>query len=276
VLVEFSLVVLLLYLLIAGTVEMGRAVFYAQAAQSAARVAARELSLLPLTTTTTLPQALGLTAVKQNIYDPAKLVIDLDALPPGQALDDLFETLPLVNQALRPLMVFDEIEVGGSKKRLLRYPGALWQLPDGTLTVKIPRVDDRGANGVETITLLDVVEEIAPGTFAMNPNVAKSGVAGVRINVPYQAGMLSGYQQNPAGPYAPNLAFAIEADDGAVTVTSPPPGTAVGGASTTGVYGGPHGLGQLLAYGKEVRPFRKLVTAQSIYRREVFAKQNPN
>src|SRR5947199_105510 len=57
-LVEFTLVSLALYLLLAGTIEFGRLMFAANAVQDAARVAARELSVAPINANVTFDHAL--------------------------------------------------------------------------------------------------------------------------------------------------------------------------------------------------------------------------
>ena len=52
--------------------------------------------------------------------------------------------------------------------------------------------------------------------------------------------------------------------------TNAPPGAPVGDPDAVGTYAGRFGLGKQLAFGKSVRPFRRLLSAQAIYRREVF------
>jgi hypothetical protein len=98
------------------------------------------------------------------------------------------------------------------------------------------------------------------------------GLAAVRVNYPYQAATLSGFfpsQPTEADPIPPNLANVIVADDGAVIETNAAPG-GVFDDGAVGPYAGPYGLGRQLAFaGRAVRPFRKLISAQAIYRREV-------
>ncbi len=263
ILIEFALVALLLYLLLAATVELGKAVYSAQAAQNAARVAARELALAPLPPNASFDDALA------TVFDPALLFVDLGTT----TIDDAFANAPPLNQALKPLMVFDRVTIGGNTRDVLRYPGAVWVSSGGVETVKVPLVVDRDADGVETIELRDVVEAIPGISYAVVPgNPSTSGIAGVRVHVPFQAAALSGFQANAAGPFEPNLDGAILADDGAVTVSSAPADGALAGAdSELPTFAGPYGLGRQFALGKEVRPFRKLITGQSLFRREVFA-----
>lgn len=286
--VEFALVLLVLYIVLFGALELGRAVFGAQLVQDAARVAARELALVALPPQATFEEALADPEVLARIYNDDYLVIDLDAV--GD-LDSFFATLPLVNQMLRPLMIVDAgepaaasaMERAGGGQNLLRYPGALLADP-GSLTgytVQIPRVVARGDDGVETIEWVPVLEEIKPdgaahGPFGIlpvaggNPN---RGVVALRVNYPFQAAALSGFQANPDDERGKNMKLMIEAQDGAVSQLNAPLGGAslLGDDSPAGVYAGPFGLGRQQALLKTLRPFRKLISGQAVFRREVFA-----
>ncbi len=276
VLVEFGFVALLMYLLLAVTVDFGRLFFTAQAVQDAARSTARELAVIPLPPDMTLDQALQDPAVRARIFQREHLVIDLNAIPGGVPLETFLDGLPVLNQMLRPLMIVDHS--GG--RRLMRYPGAL--LTDPTtpsgFTVGIPYVQGRDAEGRETLRWVPVVEEIrnpafpTASPFSMTTPAAmpQRGLVAIRINYPYQAAMLSGHLQAAGGPTAPNVANRIQADDGAVVETNAAPGGFVADGGEAGVYAGSYGLGRLYAAGETVRPFRKLMSAQAIFRREVF------
>ncbi len=266
VLVEFALVALVLYLLFAAIVELGRATFLAQAAQDAVRVAARELALMPLPAEAGFEQALADPRVLERVFDPTLLVVDLET---SGDLDAFFAAAPLVNQALRPLMILDRPVVDGVQRRFLRFPGALLKTADDqTFTVGVPRVVQRDGDGIETIEWLPVLEEIRPGAFsALGPD---GGVAALRINVPYQAASLGSFREAPGGPFEPNLAFANLADDGAVEVLQDGALGIPAAEGGIGAYAGPYGLGRLLALGEEIRPFRKLISAQAVFRRESF------
>jgi hypothetical protein len=163
-------------------------------------------------------------------------------------------------------------------------------------TVGIPLVNARDAAGIETITWVPVLEEIRPAQDAGCPSrgpfslvylstlddcgpleadpLPDRGLAAVRVNYPYQAATLSGFRRMPptdSDPLPPNWANVITADDASVQETNAAPGGVVEDSSTVGTYSGQFGLGVQLAFaGKTVRPFRKLVSAQAIYRREVF------
>ncbi len=306
VLVEFALIALAFYLLLAVAIEMGRATFGGQTIQAAADLAAREIARTPLSVTYTslygtgggdTTAALNDRAVRQNVYDERLLVIDLDKNTADPIT--IIASFPVVNQQLFPLMIFDNLSIPG--RNLLRYPGALVTpgdesavtaapLPagftDSGLRVAVPLVtlSGGGTSVTETVTWVNVLEEINPGAFSVTTPPTGStggpqGMVGVRINYPFQAATLSrGY--NPTTPFEPGT--PVVASDAAVTQTNAPPGgasTAVGadpGPSPTqnnGLqpYGGEFGLGFQLAMGQRLRPFRSLLSGQAVYRREIFA-----
>jgi hypothetical protein len=283
VLIEFAFLSLVFYVLVALVVDLGRMVFAAQVLQDAARVAARELSLMPLPAAMTFEEALEVDEVKTQVFDQALLVIDLEAFGGDDvAFQTFLDQLPMVNKMLRPLMIFEQMEVQGATRQLLRYPGALLHDPSAPsgLGVGIPRVESRGEDGVEAIRWVPVLEEISNGAFSLVPSDPENpppqrGLVAVRINYPFQAAMLSGFQQGPGGPFEPNLDNRIQAADESVndSANAPPGGTpfGVGELPETGVYGGRYGLGGQFAFGGEIlRPYRKLLSAQAISRREVF------
>src|SRR5947209_3606678 len=104
VLVGFALIALVLTLLLAATLDFGRALYDAQVLQQAADVMARELSRTPLSATATFPQALQDPAVKQTLFDGRYLDVAPDQLGPGQSFTDFFADKPVVNRLLAPLM----------------------------------------------------------------------------------------------------------------------------------------------------------------------------
>ncbi len=301
VLVEFALIVIAFYLLFAGTFEIGRMVFSAQILQNAARVGARELALIPLPATYTFDKALGVNPpystlpaadqanvdrVRELVYDPTLLAVDLSAYSDDASFQVFVATWPPLNRMLLPLMLRED--VGGVP--YLRYPGALVQAgsfgTDSTgdsLIVMVPVVTRRGAGGAEFIEWHHVVEEMrasagdaATGPFSMipTPPQTQQGLVALRVNFPFQAGMLTAFQASAPGD--PFVNDPVLADDGAVTVDSASAGTsatlpgALVSASSEGTYSGQYGLGKQFALAKEVRPFRRSLSAQSIFRREVF------
>lgn len=282
-LVEFSLVAFAFYLLVAAVITFGQLLHAAQVSQDAARAGARELSLMPLPADATFEEALALPTVQSRVFDPDLLVIDLDAIPNGLDLESYVATLPVVNRSLRPAMILDIVEVGGATRRLMRVPGALVQsgtAPSG-LTVAVPLVESRGATGTETIRWVPVVEEVrsdpldpTTGPFSVTSAASDAGLVALRINLPYQSSAMASFRSDPSDPFAPNGNDPNLADDAGVSEVNAAPGALVG--NDTGVsptYSGIYGLGKLQLLGEEVRPFRRVVTAQALFRREVFAEQ---
>ncbi len=316
-LVEFALVSVVLYLILAGTIDFGRLMFSANGLQDAARLAARELALAPVPANVTFDYALTCVPdpadplcpsvdLKSRVFDPACLVVDLSDPAVAADPDGYFAAMPVVNQALRTLMISDP-----SQPNLLRYPGALLTDSSGSgcsaagpngaatptgLTVGIPLVESREGGSAETIRWVPVLQEIRAaqdancpqrGPFSLTydptlddcgplavPPLPARGLAAVRINYPFQAAMLSGFQPVPptaTDPLPPNIGFPILADDGGVQQTNDAPGGLIDDSALVGTYAGPFGLGRQFALaGKTVRPFRKLISAQAIFRREVF------
>jgi hypothetical protein len=296
---EFALIFLVIYLLIVAIIEFGRLFTGTQTLQSAADQAARELSRVPLPSTATFADALANQQVIDGVYDPNYLAINVSGWQPGQSLFDFFAAeginLPSVNQALLPMMTSDK--VGGVS--LLRYPGALITSSSATgkpgysgYTVAVPLVVSSSGVGPETIEWHAVLEEITDstgnGAFSVTstpPSGMPGGVVAIRLNYPFQAATMAGYQAAPLdanGETLPNAFSPMIADDGGVTATNtspgdgtptapdPPPSDAQSGQSYAGPYGGTYGLGEMGLYKKTVRPFRRVISAQAVVRREVF------
>jgi TadE-like protein len=313
-LVEFALVSVALYLLLAGAIDFGRLMFDADAVQDVARLAARELAVAPVRANATFDYALScdplsdancLVDLKARVFDPACLVVDLNDPAVALDIDGFFAAMPVVNRALRQLMITEP-----SRQGLMRYAGAL--VSDGSggacsavgpngqaaptgLTVAIPLVNSRDASGVETITWVPVLQEMRAtldadcpqrgpfslvyvanaddcGPLGADP-VPQRGLVAVRVNYPFQAAALTGFRASPptdVDPLPRNMANFIVADDAGVQQTNAPPGDPVEDPGAVGPYAGTFGLGRQLALaGRTVRPFRKVVSAQAIYRREV-------
>ena len=105
----------------------------------------------------------------------------------------------------------------------------------------------------------------------------------MRINYPYQSGALVAVQYKDAGgtPLTAQDALTqdvvnwpIQADDSSVTNAALPAGYGLVVAEGDGVgpNAGAYGLGRQFAFTMSVRPYRTLISAQAIYRREVFGQ----
>jgi hypothetical protein len=245
--------------------------------------------------------------LKRRIFDPACLVVDLADPAVAPDVDGFFASMPVVNRALRSLMIAEPERpnllrypgalLGDGSGAACSAIGPNGQAAASGLTVGIPLINSRDNGGVETITWVPVLEEIratadqgcpARGAFSLlyQPNLddcgplpadpaPTRGLAAVRVNYPYQAAMLSGFRPAPPtvdNPLPPNLGNFVTADDGSVQELNAAPGAPLDEQSaTTGAYAGRFGLGRQLALaGQTLRPFRRLVSAQAIFRREVF------
>ncbi len=268
VLLEFALIALVLFAILALTFDFGRAVFSAQVVQQSADHIARELAVAPLPVVMKDNFDLDKDETKNaiaNVFSEDFLIIDISTEP----LD--INKLPSGNRLLVPLMIAmthaqNPIVPKGST--WLVYPGAI--VPDiaetptpTTLTVRIPLVKYL-PNGVEEVEpdtkkWLRVVE-IDGDAFQLTSKYR--GLASVRVNYPFQAAAISGRYKDPNDPEAPPQSFNdafIEAE-----------GDALQPGQVGGPYAGKDGLGQQAAFTRTVRPFRRIVTGQGVYRREIF------
>jgi len=293
-LVEFAVIALVLYMLLAAILTFGHMLYVAQGLQGAADLAAREIAKTPLQPNVSFETAFTDGSL-DSIYREEHLVFDLDTLGPGESFfEDIVSDWPLLNQQLATLMIVDRPDFDGDgtpDRRFIRYPGAL--LSDGDMpsgyTVGIPLVTARGVNGVESIRWVPVVEEIkrSDDQSLFNFETPDGGIVALRINYPFQSASMSSFANN-ADPFEPTIGSPNAADDGAVNELNE--GDRPGGLSGAplvsdgpdpmyaGTYGGQYGLGaqgalgsQQLTGGRPVRPFRRVLSAQAIYRREIFS-----
>ena len=248
---------------------------------------------MPLPADTTFEQALGDPNVKKSIFDAGLLAFEFPTDWPDSKLQAEVDKWPVINRMLSQLMVVEDVSDSGVPHHLFRYPGALLlnnnQAANNHFVVGIPVLD--GAN----ITWHAVVEEVTPtgpGTqstdapFSMastNPNRELVGLVALRIYYPFQAATLVAYK-GVSDSGIPNE--VVEANDSALNSGS----TDVVNGQVTDIqptansipsYTGKYGLGALYAAKplddvQGVRPFRRVLTAQSIFRREVFGPPSGN
>jgi hypothetical protein len=314
-LIEFAVVALVTYLLLAAIITFGFYFYAAQGSQSTVDVLARELSRSPLPAAgieqfdvlysdpATLPADAqeSVRQFRRRVFDHHYLVLAqsdvLDAVNGGWN-QSFVSQLPLVNQQILPLMINDQI--GGT--RYFRYPGAVYEdnnpsdnpaAPESVgLLVRIPIVSGRGEFGIETISWLPVVEPILAANalgepvdpFAINADVLQPGMVALRLNYPAQSSVMSSFRRNEAAddyPFEATIGSPNAADDAAVTDSGGPwlpEGPLVASDFEFGPYSGSYSLGKQAAFGSPnfvgtatgVRPFRRVISAQAVYRREVF------
>ena len=230
-----------------------------------------------------------LARVRQRVFDDNMLVLTIDpgsdpiTFNGGYSIGDF----PLVTQLLLPVMINDTV----NGQALLHYPGALFQsrqqgytspganIPASGYVVRIPvlSVSTDGSGTESVVSWVAPLEPILDGqnadAFAVNAVTVsgQSGIVALRVNYPYQSASMSGFEPgaDPGEPGGKPVVPIVANGSGA---SSPPPG--VGGEVTSdqqfGPYAGANGLGQQAAFAETVRPFRRLISAQAIYRREVF------
>jgi hypothetical protein len=297
-LVEFAVVALVMYMLLAAILTFGHALYVAQGLQGAADLAAREIARTPLPATMqTLDDdgaggdALSDNDVRARIFDDAYLVIDLDIFygndPAGSIFEDLVPNWPLLNQQLAPLMIVDRPIISGVQRRLLRYPGAVLTRDPATpptgitygpavvteLTVGIPLINQDGS--VQWVGVVEELESVTGDPFSIDS--PQQGIVALRMNYPFQSASMSGYHPNPAGVFEPTIGNPIVADN-SISAPVSPAGEPLASPLVqpgpprlyAGTYGGNLGLGAQGAFGQTVRPFRRVISAQAIYRREIF------
>ena len=309
-LVEFAVVCLVVYLLLAAILTFGQLFYSGQTVQQAADVAAREISRTPLSATASLMDVLysnvpgdysssGNNAVRTALFDPKFLLFDMTAgVPAGQSVLDVIQTWPIVNQMLYPAMIVqpgDQVYGGNATDQYLCYPGVV-PCTDSTNPNRtvycVARVDSRSADGAETITWVPVIEEITPNAFPVVPPSGatpppQSGLVSLRINYGYQSSSMSAFPPPQTWPPSPNAPPWVANDNEVAVNPSNYTPINTGPPSAVGTYTGPYGLGtqeawagwtqkdpitppQGLQQPQGVRPYRTLISAQAIYRREVF------
>lgn len=251
VLIEFALISLVLYLLIAAALTFGSVLWIGQGLQQAVDVTAQELARLPLPPAADLGwgertvdvqapgsgYAAGHPRVLGEIYDEQYLVItpaEISAAGfsgPGSLLAYADAQLPLLNRLLVPQMIFDRRYAGG----VWRYPGAIViNNSTGEETVLVPRVQGSQVTWLSPVEEIRVDHDADPatppvGSFSVLPPVPSTpglvpGVVSIRIHYPFQSAAMSGFDpgdpEDPDDDFDPNLGLVIAADDDALTVES--------------------------------------------------------
>jgi len=275
ILVEFAAIALVMYLLLAGILTFGRLLFTAQTMTSAVDTAARELSVTPLPAAATFEEVRDEvappTAFRQDTYSEDYLVIDITSYlnsPGGMSLISYLDSIdiPRVNRMLVPVMQIQEI----SGDYFLRYPGALVQSPTAPsgMTVVVPRVINIQNDGTTEIEFVRVLEEVdtedEPGdNTGTSPDpfmVTEESLAALRLNYPFQSVSIVASTNNQY----------ILADDSLVSAVNSPGGALIDPGDDSGPNAGLYGLGSQYSFVEEVRPFRRVISTQAAFKREIF------
>lgn len=257
-LVEFALVALVLYLLLGAIFTFGHALYVAQQVQMSADLLAREVSRTPGSVSTpTLRSALSDVSITSTTFDESLLIYDY---VDGENLAETIQSWPIVNRQLSVVMIDD----GDT----FRIPGARERTVAGEQRIQIARTLD--ADFSNNADWVDVVEELTSDTDGSlyPPGGDAGGVVALRINYPVHSAFFTAMEPLPAGSQFadPNANF-IEVPDPASEFDVETPARL---DPRTELYGGDRGLGRQYAWGTQVRPYRRIVSGQAIYRREVF------
>ena len=243
-LIEFAIVAFVLTLLLAGILAFGLLLVSANVLQQAADVGAQELARHPFSATGDFQSAL----TDSGLFDEASLIVD-------SSVDST--TLPLINQLLFPLYVYDP------DLDQLRYPGAVVTNASSETTVLIPIVDTT-STGVDSIVEWQrVVEEIQPvgqsaGPYALDATATEygalsPGMVALRINFPYQSAALVSYVRVDAGGnvITSNEVIgtdvtntSVTASDSTMTVASLPSGYSLASPTENHAYGASVNVGE--------------------------------
>lgn len=301
-LVEMAFLTPMLVIIIGATISFGLFFYQANVLQQAVDVAAMEISRMPLPATASLGlgdlEAATDTVMydakfRNQIYDERHLIIhdsewDADTLY-NESLLAYIDTLPLLNRLLAQVMVRDKTY---GDDGVWRYPGAIViNSASGVETVLIPIVEYGGDGSELSVQWVAPVEEIridhdedsstpSVGPFSLvkpmgfaNPDVEARftpGMVALRINYPAQSTTLI----NRVGDQGQII---VEANDSSIADGDTGANYSLVVADETGpadttIHSGRYGLGRQAALLREsgVRPYRKVLSVQAIYRREVF------
>ncbi|MGB7342886.1 MAG: TadE/TadG family type IV pilus assembly protein [Pirellulaceae bacterium] len=237
--------------------------------------------------------------LRKQIYHPKFLVIRLSDYAtrnpdPVTALQMYVADMPLLNRLLYPMMVQDpSYDPEDTGRGVIRYPGAVVNFidpdkPDDSNeqrteeTVLIPIIgygNDGDNDSVEMLLQwVPPVEEIEAGDgarpFSLSATSSSDsfvpGMAALRLNYPAQSTTLV----NRVGDEGEVIVIAD--DQGISDVATGSAYTLAVldevGVANTQIHSGRYGLGRQAALLRSVgvRPYRKVLSVQAIYRREVF------
>jgi hypothetical protein len=278
----------LLVIIIGATISFGLFFYQANTLQQAVDVAAMEISRFPFSATAKMGLGdlnadhsetllMDDTAFKQQIYDEAHLIIS-----EGDWNATHIDSLPLLNRLLTQVMVRDD----SGDEPVYRYPGAIVNNHNGTRTVLIPIIGYANDGTESILEWVAPVEEIRPGNGEGPFSIAATnsatsfmpGMVALRINYPAQSTTL----MNRVGKEGQVIVNANDADiaDGDTGSNYSLVVPAEIGIADTTIHSGRFGLGRqaagvvnrqtYLLRSAGVRPYRKVLSVQAIYRREVF------
>jgi hypothetical protein len=243
----------------------------------------------------------SLLAVRKSLFDGKYLRFDLtENVRPGESVLDVIRRWPIINQMLYSVMIVEREHQGrreGPEHEYLWYPGAVPcrdSAVPGAIVWCVARIDGRSSDGAETITWIPVIEEIASpadqaaGVSPFSVASPEAGLVSLRINYGCQSATMSAFPPPKTWPPEPvGPPWGAHDDQVTVNPSNYTPISEMESEDDVGTYSGRYGLGKQEAWaGLEqgtntnsrplpprewgVRPFRRLISAQAILRREVF------
>jgi hypothetical protein len=298
-LLEFAFILFIVVFLFGGALSLGYFFYSAQGIQMAADVAAQEIARMPLPPTADLGlgdlEASSDTVIwdprfQAEIYDERYLVVRRSEIG-ARTLGQFAATeMPLLNRLLVGVMIFDPSYDPDGDGGVFRYPGAIVRnVTTGAETVLVPVMayDDSGEETI--IRWVAPVEEIRvdvsgdgfpdTGPFSViappgAPPGFAPGTVALRINYPAQAAGLINRSRDAGAVFSgDDLEVTEDGDVGSnYELIVPHNEGPFDSRGTSRIHAGRYGLGRQAAYYLElgVRPYRRVLTAEAIYRREVF------
>ncbi|MEZ6066743.1 MAG: pilus assembly protein [Planctomycetaceae bacterium] len=297
--VEFAVIAFLLTILLGAMLTFGFLLFGANVLQQAADVGAMELARHPDAPTATFQSAL----TNSDLYSEAELVVPVGTDPADLSLiNRLLFPLYIYDPDLDMVRYPGTVVTNGDDDMTVVIPIIGPGNRDATTAP-----GSIATTGADTISeWRRVVEEVVPtgesaGPYSMTATpaelggLAQPGMVALRINYPFQSAALVAYVHTDqvGDVLAPPdtigqddvRSVPIGADDGAVngaaaatfpdgqtlaaagyTLVNPAANPSFGASAHRGTYG----FGEVQAFLTTVRPYRKVLSAQGIYRREVF------
>lgn len=298
-LVEFAIIAFVFTFLLSAMLAFGFLFFSANVVQQAADVGAMELARHPEVPTADFETGLD----NSGLFSEADLVVPVGTNPADLPLiNQLLFSVYIYDPDIDRVRYPGTLVTNGDGDRTVVIP-IIGPGNRDTNTGSNPI----GTNGADVISeWRRVVEEVIPTGESAGPysltatpdeqgGLGQPGMVALRINYPYQSSALVAYvHTDENGNVIPPpqtigrddvLNVPITANDGAITgadTATFPDGQTLAAAGYTLVnpaadpnigasaHRGRYGFGEAQAFLTTVRPYRKVITAQGIYRREVF------
>lgn len=242
--VEFAIICFILFAFLTAILSFGTQLFQANVLQQAVDTATIETSRYPAAPEAKFGELLQETThnkYRQQIFDPAFLVVGSAEIG-GQSFADFVDNnMPLLNRLLAPAMVRDDTYAPAGSNFSIRYPGAVvtYTTPAGgtdetvlvpilstaaaaggprDLTWRFPVEEMTATNGSGTYGPFNVVPSAIDTGNTAPPDAFVSGLAALRVNFPYQSATAIALQFRDAGG---NTIRPADVGQGTIASTDP-------------------------------------------------------